>query len=152
MTTATRSLHLVAQIGGCGVLFDTERVASVVELGRAVPAPGAGSAVIGLAAMRSRVATVLDVRSLLGVPPKPRDAGDAEAPVGHAVATVVDGHLYAIAVDALEDVETFDIGPVPAGIGAIADRDFVRGVADGMGETLVALDIDRLVERASAIG
>ncbi|MEH3101990.1 chemotaxis protein CheW [Sphingomonas adhaesiva] len=148
MTTPSNSLHLVAQIGGCGVLFDTVRVASVVELGRAVPAPGAGSAVIGLAAMRSRVATVLDVRSLLGVPPRPRD----DAPVGHAVATVVDGHLYAIAVDALEDVETFDIGPVPAGAGAIADRDFVRGVADGMGETLIALDIDRLVERAAAIG
>ncbi|MEH3046785.1 chemotaxis protein CheW [Sphingomonas adhaesiva] len=146
--TTSPSLHLVAQIGSCGVLFDTDRVASVVELGAAVPAPGAGPAVIGLAAMRSRVATVLDVRALLGVPPHVPREGEA---VGHAVATVVDGHLYAIAVDRLEDVETFDIAPVPAGMGAIADRDFVCGVADGAAETLLALDIDRLVERASAL-
>lgn len=143
------ALHLVARIGGCSVLFDTDRVASVVELGAAVPTPGAGSAVIGLAAMRSRIATVLDVRALMGLAPAtPRSDGA----VGHAVATVVDGHLYAIAVDRLEDVETFAVAPVPAGMNADVERDFVCGVADGANETLLALDIDRLVERASAVG
>ena len=45
----TDTLHLIAHVGGCGVMFNTDRVASVVELDRAVPAPGAGPAVIGLA-------------------------------------------------------------------------------------------------------
>lgn len=152
-------LHLVAHIGGCGVLFDTDRVASVVELDVATPTPGAGSAVIGLAAMRSKVATVLDVRRLLDLPPRVVSEG---ARIGHAVAAMVDGHLYAIAVDSLEDIGTFTIEAPPAGLGAPGDGkdsdaeaqpgwDFVSGVADGSGETLIVLDIERLVERASAI-
>jgi purine-binding chemotaxis protein CheW len=145
----TDTLHLIAHVGGCGVMFNTDRVASVVELDRAVPAPGAGPAVIGLAAMRSRVATVLDVRQLLGVPPRP--TGDGA--IGHAVATMVDGHLYAIAVDMLEDVEAVEIAPRPPGMGGAFDAawDFVSGVAERGQETLLALDIDRLVARAGAI-
>ena len=140
------SLHLVARVGGCGLRFDAERVDSVVEVAATVPAPGAGPAVIGLAAMRSRVATVLDVRPLFGAPPVARDGQG-----GHAVATIVDGHLYAIAVDALEDVATFTLGTAPASLGAASDWDFVTGVADGASETLLAVDLDRLVARASAM-
>lgn len=140
------SLHLVARIGGCGLLFDAERVDSVVEVAATVPAPGAGAAVIGLAAMRSRVATVLDVRRLLGAAPVARDGSG-----GRAVATIVDGHLYAIAVDALEDVATFTLSSAPAGLGAAADWDFVTGVADGGNETLLAVDVDRIIARATAL-
>jgi purine-binding chemotaxis protein CheW len=70
---------------------------------------------------------------------------------GRAVATIVDGHLYAIAVDALEDVSSFAISTAPIGHGAASEWDFVTGVADGIGETLMAVDVDRLVERASAL-
>lgn len=139
-------LHLVARVGGCGVLFDAERVDSVVEVGTIEPAPGAAPAVIGLAAMRSRVATVLDVRRLLGVPPRQESRKG-----GRAVATIVDGHLYAIAVDALEDVASFPLDLSPPGLDTTGDWDFVIGVADGEQETLLALDVDRLVARASAI-
>jgi purine-binding chemotaxis protein CheW len=142
------SLQLVARIGGCGVLFDAERVDSVVEVGTVVPAPGAAASVIGLAAMRSRVATVLDVRTLLGVarcPDEKRREG------GRAVATIVDGHLYAIAVDSLEDVSTFELGAAPAGLDTTGEWDFVTGIGEGQHETLLALDVDRLVARASAL-
>jgi purine-binding chemotaxis protein CheW len=139
-------LHLVARVGTCGLLFDAGRVDSVVEVGGTVPAPGAASAIVGLAAMRSRVATVIDVRALFGLPPMVRDGKG-----GRAVATIVDGHLYAIAVDALEDVSSFAISTAPIGHGAASEWDFVTGVADGVGETLMAVDVDRLVERASAL-
>lgn len=142
----TGTLHLVARVGGCGLLFDAGRVDSVVEVGSTVPAPGAGRAVIGLAAMRSRVATVLDVRELFGVPACGRDGTG-----GPAVATIVDGHLYAISVDALEDVATFALGTAPAGLAGTGEADFVTGVADGSDETLLAVDIDRLVAHASAL-
>ncbi|KQN90505.1 hypothetical protein ASE95_13620 [Sphingomonas sp. Leaf231] len=140
------SLHLIARVGTCGVLFDAGRVDSVVEVGGIVPAPGAAPAVVGLAAMRSRVATVIDVRALFGMTPMRRDGGG-----GRAVATIVDGHLYAIAVDALEDVATFALSPTPTAHGSASEWDFVTGVADGIGETLVAVDVDRLVARASAL-
>lgn len=143
----TGGLHLVARIGGCGLLFDAGRVDSVVEIAATVPAPGAGPAVIGLAAMRSRVATVIDIRRLLNVPPRRGGAKGAQ----RAVATVVDGHLYAIAVDTLEDVEPHDIATAPAGLGGEQDWSFVYGVAEGEGETLLALDLDRLIARAAAL-
>ncbi|KTT69071.1 chemotaxis protein CheW [Sphingomonas endophytica] len=142
----SQSLHLVARVGGAGLLFDAGRVDSVVEVGHTVPAPGAGRAVVGLAAMRSRVATVLDVSELFGRPAMVRDGKG-----GSAVATIVDGHLYAIAVDLLEDVATFSLSAAPSGLGAANDWDFVTGIADGAGETLLAVDIDRLVARASAL-
>lgn len=136
-------LHLVAHIAGYGVLFDATRVDSVVDLGNVAPVPGAGGAVIGLAAMRSRVATVIDARRLLGL------SGDGAAGAARrAVVTAVDGHLYAIAVDTLEDVAAYDLAPLPAGMAASGEWAVASGVADGVGETLVALDLDRLVERA----
>jgi len=142
----TESLHLVARVGDRGLLFDAGRVDSVVEVGNTVPAPGAAPAVVGLAAMRSRVATVIDVRPLFGGTPIARDGKG-----GRAVATLVDGHLYAIAVDALEDVASFALVDAPiANEGG--EWDFVTGVADGTGETLMAVDIDRLVARAGALG
>ncbi|MDR6789648.1 purine-binding chemotaxis protein CheW [Sphingomonas sp. BE138] len=141
------TLHLVARVGDCGLLFDAGRVDSVVEVGSTVPAPGAAPAVIGLAAMRSRVATVIDVRPLFGGEPVVRDGRG-----GRAVATLVDGHLYAIAVDALEDVATFNLAPAAIANAHTGDWDFVTAVAEGAGETLLAVDIDRLVARASGLG
>ena len=140
-----KSLHLVARVGDRGLLFDAGRVDSVVEVGSTVPAPGAAPAVVGLAAMRSRVATVIDVLPLFGGTPMIRDGKG-----GRAVATMVDGHLYAIAVDALEDVASFTITSAPiANEGG--EWDFVTGVADGDDETLMAVNIDQLVARASAL-
>lgn len=142
----TGTLHLVARVGDCGLLFDAGRVDSVVEVGSTVPAPGAAPAVVGLAAMRSRVATVIDVRPLFGGTPMVRDGKG-----GRAVATLVDGHLYAIAVDALEDVATFTLAPAAIANGQAGEWDFVTAVAEGAGETLLAVDIDRLVARAGGL-
>jgi purine-binding chemotaxis protein CheW len=139
------TLHLVAHVAGRGVLFDACRVDSVVDLGEVTPVPGAGGAVIGLAAMRSRVATVLDARRLLGL------SSDDEAAGGRAVVTAVDGHLYAIAVDTLEDVAAFDLAPLPGGLAGTDEWGAACGVVEGAGETLVALDLDRLVARAVAL-
>ena len=139
------SLHLVAQIGGTGVLFDAGAVESVVDIGVIVPAPGAAAGVRGLAALRSRVVTVLDTWHLLGLP----------APAGEgarAVVTAVDGHLYAVLVDALEDATTLTPAPIAAGLplgtrwSAVAS-----GVADRDGEPLLIVDLARLVRTACAI-
>ncbi|MGJ3630016.1 chemotaxis protein CheW [Sphingomonas sp. MMS24-JH45] len=103
-----RALHLVADIGDCGVLIDAARVDLVVDIDATYPAPGAAPAILGLAAMSAAgVATVVDARRLLGLPAAHGEGG------ARAVVTAVGGHLYAIAVDTLEDVACFDSPRAP---------------------------------------
>ena len=135
-------LQLVAHVAGRGLLFDATRVDSVVDLPPVVPTPGAPATIRGLAALRSRVATVIETHRVLGLP---RGSGG-----GRGVVTMIDGHLYAIAVDTLEDVAELAIAPPPAGMALEGGWSAVSGVADGENETLLMLDLDRLVALASA--
>ncbi len=64
-------LHLVGRLGGRGVLFPATQVRRVVDIADVVPVPRAAPAVRGLAALRSRVVTVIDSWRLLDLPPPP---------------------------------------------------------------------------------
>lgn len=142
----TVGLHLLAHVAGRGVLFDAARVDSVVDVGVISPTPGASSAVLGLAAMRSRVATLVDTRKLLGLAPRADGA-----PGGRAVVTVVDGHLYALCVDTLEDVAEHEVVAPPPGMVPDGAWSMVSGVADVAGETFLLLDIAGLIARLDAM-
>ena len=61
------------------------------------PVPRAAPHVKGLAALRSRVLTVIDTHRAIGLTP-PGDAG------GEAVIVELDGHHYALTVDSVDDV------------------------------------------------
>lgn len=140
----TAALHLVAHVGRRGVLFDVRDVDSVVDLPALLPAPGAAPAVRGLVALRSRIATVLATDVLLGDP-----AGDrASDATSRAVVTQVDGHLYAFVVDTLEEVADFAVEPAPSGVTWRGNLATVSAIAEGDAETLVVLDVGRLVARA----
>ncbi|WP_419808695.1 chemotaxis protein CheW [Sphingomonas sp.] len=93
-------LFLIAQVAGRVVAVPAGQVESVVDLGECVPVPGAERAVRGLAALRSRVVTVIDTGVALGLDPTPDSAR-------RAIITRLDGHHYAVLVDALEDVAPF---------------------------------------------
>ncbi|WP_294238057.1 chemotaxis protein CheW [uncultured Sphingomonas sp.] len=132
-------LFLIASIAGQGVVFDADQVDSVVDIGEVVAVPRAAPSVRGLTALRSRVITVVDTRLALGLEPMPPH-------VRRAVITLQDGHYYAMLVDALDDIETFETSPlphVPSGSGRWALA------ADGMvvrdGQPLLILDLPRLV-------
>jgi len=140
MNTAT--LQLVAHVAGRGILFDATRVDSVVDLPPVVPTPGAPPTIRGLAALRSRVATVIETHRVLGLT---REAGGGS----RGVVTMIDGHLYAIAVDTLEDVAGLPVMAPPPGMALDGGWSAVCGVAEGQGETLLMLDLDRLVELAN---
>ncbi|WP_204313488.1 chemotaxis protein CheW, partial [Klebsiella michiganensis] len=60
-------LYLIAQIAGRAVAIDSERVESVVDIGEVTAVPRASAHVRGLAALRSRVVTVVDTQSALGM-------------------------------------------------------------------------------------
>ena len=137
-------LFLIAHVAGRAVAIPAEQVDSVVDLGTVVPVPGAERAVRGLAALRSRVVTVVDTGLALGLAPTPDMAR-------RAVITRVDGHHYAVLVDALEDVAPFARqslagltlrhGWAAAGTGLV-ERD---------GEPLLVIDLARLLPGVAAV-
>ncbi len=91
-------LLLIVRFGGERVALPAADVESVVEIESLTPVPGAAGHVAGLAALRSRVLTVIDC--LASLDPSRRLPPDA----AEAVMAVVDGHPYALLVEAVEDV------------------------------------------------
>jgi purine-binding chemotaxis protein CheW len=133
-------LYLIARVAGRGVVLPTDRVESVVDIAEVVPVPRADPAVRGLAALRSRVVTVIDTGRALG-----------EAPLSgtRAVITPVDGHHYAMLVDGLEDVAPLDPQPLPSGLALSGGwREAALGIAERDGEMLLVLDLPALVPLA----
>jgi purine-binding chemotaxis protein CheW len=131
-------LFLVAHVAGRPVAVPAQQVGSVVDLGEIVPVPGAERAVRGLAALRSRVVTVIDTGLVLGLEPTPEG-------VRRAIITRVDGHDYAVLVDALEDVAPF----VRQSLGGVALRHGWAHAGVGLiecdGEPVLIIDLARLL-------
>jgi purine-binding chemotaxis protein CheW len=134
-------LFLLAQLAGRPVAVNVAQVESVVDIDRVVPVPGALPGIAGLAALRSRVVTVVDTHAALGLPTP------AAAPA-RAIVTKVEGHLYALLVDALDDVAAYPARPRERGASgwdgagtAVIDRD---------GEPVLAIDLAQLVPGAGA--
>jgi purine-binding chemotaxis protein CheW len=135
------TLFLLAHLAGRGVAVDSAEVDSVIDLGAIVPVPRAGDSVLGVAALRSRVVTVLDTWQLLGLQAPRRPP--------RGVVTRVDGHDYAVLFDSVEDVVTLDRLPLPPelaldGVWAQA----ARGIAEVDGEPMLVLGLDALVAAA----
>ena len=136
-------LFLIAYVAGRAVAIEADHVASVVDIGQIVAVPRASSVVRGLAALRSRVVTVIDTQVALGHPPI--------AMPGRAVIANIDGHHYAFLVDALEDVAPFERAALS---GLPIDRGWTScaaGVVDRDGEPLLVIDLARLVPAPAAL-
>jgi purine-binding chemotaxis protein CheW len=96
---------LLVSIGGELAGIDAAIIRSVVELEAITPVPRAPEHIAGLAALRSRAMTVVDCRRSLELPAS-EDAGEAVA-----VVVEVDEFLYALVVDAVEEVVTLEGDP-----------------------------------------
>ena len=136
-------LFLIAQIAGRPVAIASDQVESVVDIGGVVPVPRAEARVRGLAALRSKVVTVIDTHAVLGL--------DDEAAEGRAVITVIDGHHYAILVDALEDVTPCALQPLSGGILLDAGwRTLGSGIVELDGEPVLAIDLRAMIPGLAA--
>jgi purine-binding chemotaxis protein CheW len=136
-------LFLIARVADRTVAIPAAEVESVVDIGEITPAPGASPQVRGIAALRSRVVTVISSRYALGAPTgvtKPK----------RAVLTVVDGHHYAILVNALEDAQPFELQPLSAGL-ALSERwrAIAIGVVEHEEEPILAIGLRGLVPDAA---
>lgn len=131
-------LYLIAQLAGRAVAIDSDQVESVVDIGEVTQVPLASQHVRGLAALRSRVVTVVDTHSALGL--------DSSEQARRAVITHVEGHHYALLVDALDDVAPFDLLPLAGGVTLdTAWQRAGRGIVERDGEPILAIDLAALV-------
>ena len=135
-------LLLIVSIAGSRVALPAADVESVVEIDTLIPVPRAPCHLAGLSALRSRVLTVIDCQRSL-------ELGSTELTNGqlHEAAVVeLDGHHYALTVDAVEDV--VEALSEPAQIRAAMGGGWER-VSKGMVETedgpLLLIDIAALV-------
>ncbi|HEY7808211.1 MAG TPA: chemotaxis protein CheW [Croceibacterium sp.] len=99
--------HSLLLVSICGELagIDSAIIRSVVELDAITPVPRAPDHIAGLAALRSRAMTVVDCRRSLELPPL-ESAGKSLA-----VVVELDEYLYALIVDAVEEVVPLDGDP-----------------------------------------
>ena len=131
-------LFLIAHVAGRTVAIESQQVESVVDIGEITAVPRAPHMVRGLAALRSRVVTVVDTRMALGL------AGDDGA--SRAVIVRAEGHHYAMLVDALDDVSPFELQPLANGVALDpAWRAIALGLIERDGEPVLAIDLARLV-------
>jgi purine-binding chemotaxis protein CheW len=131
-------LYLIAQVAGRAVAIDSDQVESVVDIGEVTQVPLASQHIRGLAALRSRVVTVVDTHSALGL--------DSASQAKRAVITLVEGHHYALLVDALDDVAPFDLLPLAGGVALEAAWQRAgRGIVERDGEPILAIDLASLV-------
>lgn len=140
------NLLLIVRMAGERVALLAEGVESVVEIATVTPVPLASPHVAGLAALRSRVMTVIDTRAAL-------DLGTAELADAIEVVTIAcDGHLYGLMVEAVEDVVEMTGGiralrsPLAGGWARAT-----RGLVEVAGDALLLIDPIALVTEPHAI-
>jgi purine-binding chemotaxis protein CheW len=137
-------LFLIAHLGDRPVAIDAAQVDSVVDIGEVVAVPRAEPAVRGLTALRSRVVTVIDTHLALGL------AGGAAAS-RRAVITRIDGHHYAVLVDALDDVAPFTRMPLSTGLRLAGGwQAAAAGLIERDGEPVLVIDLAALVPQPLA--
>ena len=132
------SLVLIATIGGERVAIDAATIESVVDLWQVVPVPLAAEHIIGIAAVRSRVLTVIDAAAAVGL--------RAKATGNRAIIIESGGHQYALRVDMIAEVVA-PTGPVMPFEACMGDN--WAGVAVGAIDTphgfAVLIDPARLI-------
>ena len=132
-------LLLIVRLDGERIAFPAKDVESVVELDGLTPVPGVPAHIAGLAALRSRVLTVIDCVAAL-------DPDRRIADVRDAVVVVAEGHPYALLVDAVEDVvdAVGEAGPIRTALGGGWSR-VARGMVEAEGRLTLLADTQAFI-------
>jgi purine-binding chemotaxis protein CheW len=138
-------LYLIVRLGGEQVAMAAADVESVVEIETLTPIPRSAPHVRVLSALRSRVLTVIDCLISLQL-----DEAE-ENPFRDAVVVTLDGHPYALLVEAVEDVveAAGDVAPLQATLAGGWGR-VAQGTVEAEGKLLLLLDIRALIAGPAA--
>ncbi len=138
-------LILVVRISGHAVAIRAGAVSSVVELDEVAPVPRAAPHIAGLAALRSRVLTVIDTYVAIGLDKPSTQSREA-------VVVELDGHHYALTVDSVDDVVEASVeadatrAPFKDGWARVA-----AGTVEADGDLLLLVDIAALIAGPQAL-
>jgi purine-binding chemotaxis protein CheW len=138
-------LLLLVTLGGRRIAIHAADVEAVVELDGITPAPRTPDHVAGLAALRSRVLTVIDAAASLEIGRSIREG------LHEAIVVPSGGHPYALIVDAVDDVVD---GSTPLPIGAPIGAGWERvaiGMVDVEGELLLLVDPHLIIAGPTAL-
>lgn len=134
-----QDLYLIVEIDGQRAVLPAAFVESVVEVEDIAPVPCAPAHVFGLFALRSRVLTVIDTIAALG---GPRSAAGEK----QAVIVTVDGHLYGLLVDNVDDVVAIEGAPSqPRALLSPGWVRFSNGVLEHDGQPLLLIDVAAMI-------
>lgn len=133
-------IHLVGTVGGQAIALPADAVEAVVSIGQVVPVPGAPPGIYGMAAIRSRMLTVIDTAWLVG---------EAAGQGGYMAIVSVSGHGYGLMLEAVEDVvELGETRPIPTTLSPGWMR-LNPVMCDHQGRVLLVVDPEMLVAAAS---
>jgi purine-binding chemotaxis protein CheW len=137
-------LLLIVTLAGEQIAVLASEVESVVEIEGLSPVPRAAGHVAGLAALRSRVLTVIDCMASL-------DSGHRLENPRDAIVVVSDGHPYALLVDRVEDVveASGEMAPVPASLAA-GWAHVASGYVPAEGRLFLLVDVHALIAGPAA--
>jgi len=134
------NLYLLCRVGSTDLAFPAENIEAVVRVRSVVPTPGAPPCVSGLAAIRSRLLTLIDSAVVAG-----EAAGD---PAFMAIITI-DGHGYGLLLDAIEDVVALPPSePLPALVSA-GWQALSPQLVDHAGRLLLLIEPAQFIARAT---
>lgn len=135
-----KRLYLVAEISGSRFAIPADTVESVVTASEVIPVPLAAPMVAGVAALRSKVITVIDTIASI-------NGGLAAVSKGQSLIVVhVGDFLYGLAVDAVHDV--CECVAEPEKLGAAFEAGWRRisiGAIEADGSTIAVIDPTALV-------
>ena len=133
-------LLLIVTIAGERIAIPAADVESVVELEALIPVPQAAAHVAGLAALRSRVLTVIDCFASLEL----RTSGSQS--LKEAIIVEADGHPYALLVESVEDVVEVEVEVRPVRTSLKGGwRRVARGMIEVGGDLLLLVDTHALL-------
>jgi purine-binding chemotaxis protein CheW len=128
---------LTLSLAGERYAVESRYVVEVFKLRDLALLPGAERPVLGATAWRGGLLTVLDLRTMLGLPAAALDD------LGYVVVLGGERPAFGILADVVHDVvgvATADVGALPDGVAAI--RTFLKGVAPGV---VLVLDAAKLL-------
>ena len=133
-------LKLIERVADQLIAISADQVESVVEIDAITPVPLAAPHIAGLAALRSRVLTIIDTYAALELGRLPREG------LLQAIVVTIDHHLYGLLVDDVVDVAVIAGEPEPLHAGlARGWTHAALGIVEHDGQALLQLDPARIV-------
>lgn len=140
-------LFLFASVASTPVAIPASDLEAVVRLGEIVPVARSAPHVRGLAALRSRVLTIIDVRA--------RIVGDLreldKEPL--AIVAMIEGHGYGLIVDSVSDIG-HPVGTVETAHGRVEAcwQPFVRGMLVHEQQTHIVISVHDVALASTPMG